>query len=70
MLVKTGIYIYYSFRSASFVFLLFTYRCTTDDTALYTAVATNIHGQASSQAAVVVKSKSFYCLALCLIMTL
>ncbi|XP_035256170.1 myomesin-2 [Anguilla anguilla] len=30
-------------------------RCSTDDTALYTAVATNLHGQASSQAAVIVK---------------
>lgn len=30
-------------------------RCTTDDTALYTAVATNSHGQASTQASVVVK---------------
>ncbi|KAF3686335.1 Myomesin-2 165 kDa connectin-associated protein [Channa argus] len=30
-------------------------RCTTDDTAQYTAVAGNIHGQASSQAAIVVK---------------
>lgn len=34
------------------------YRCTTDDTALYTVVATNIHGQASCQAAVLVKSES------------
>lgn len=30
-------------------------RCTTDDTAQYTAVATNSHGQASTQASVVVK---------------
>lgn len=30
-------------------------RCTTDDTAQYTVVATNNHGQASSQAAVLVK---------------
>ncbi|XP_076003092.1 M-protein, striated muscle [Genypterus blacodes] len=30
-------------------------RCSTDDTAQYTAVATNLHGQASSQAAVIVK---------------
>ncbi|CAN9506983.1 unnamed protein product [Ophioblennius macclurei] len=30
-------------------------RCTTDDTALYTAVAGNNHGQASTQASVVVK---------------
>uniref|UniRef100_A0A672FNF5 Myomesin-2-like n=1 Tax=Salarias fasciatus TaxID=181472 RepID=A0A672FNF5_SALFA len=33
-------------------------RCTTDDTALYTAVAGNSHGQVSTQASVVVKSKS------------
>uniref|UniRef100_A0AAQ5YCB4 Myomesin 2a n=1 Tax=Amphiprion ocellaris TaxID=80972 RepID=A0AAQ5YCB4_AMPOC len=37
-------------------------RCSTDDTAQYTAVAANSHGQASSQASVIVKSKS-----LCLI---
>ncbi|XP_074522002.1 myomesin-2 isoform X1 [Halichoeres trimaculatus] len=30
-------------------------RCSTDDTAQYTAVAVNIHGQASSQASVIVK---------------
>ncbi|KAJ8013716.1 hypothetical protein DPEC_G00032670 [Dallia pectoralis] len=30
-------------------------KCVTDDTAQYTAVASNIHGQASSQAAVIVK---------------
>ncbi|KAJ8359910.1 hypothetical protein SKAU_G00164350 [Synaphobranchus kaupii] len=30
-------------------------RCSTDDTAQYTAVATNLHGQVSSQAAVIVK---------------
>ncbi|XP_026176247.1 M-protein, striated muscle [Mastacembelus armatus] len=30
-------------------------RCSTNDTAQYTAVASNIHGQASSQAAVIVK---------------
>ncbi|TDH17154.1 hypothetical protein EPR50_G00005620 [Perca flavescens] len=30
-------------------------RCSTDDTAQYTAVACNIHGQASSQASVIVK---------------
>ncbi|KAG7270925.1 hypothetical protein CRUP_025676 [Coryphaenoides rupestris] len=30
-------------------------RCCTDDTALYTVVASNIHGQASSQASVIVK---------------
>nr|XP_020471314.1 myomesin-2-like [Monopterus albus] len=30
-------------------------RCSTDDTALYTAVAANLHGQASSQAAIIVK---------------
>lgn len=39
-------------------FLCF-YRCSTDDTAQYTAVAGNIHGQASSQASIIVKSKSF-----------
>lgn len=32
-------------------------RCGIDDTAQYTAVAANSHGQASSQAAVIVKSK-------------
>lgn len=42
-----------------FVFDCF-YRCSTDDTAQYTAVAGNIHGQASTQASIVVKSKSFY----------
>uniref|UniRef100_A0A8C2WV73 Myomesin 2 n=1 Tax=Cyclopterus lumpus TaxID=8103 RepID=A0A8C2WV73_CYCLU len=35
---------------------LFFYRCSTDDTAQYTAVACNSHGQASSQASVIVKS--------------
>uniref|UniRef100_A0A8D2ZPD9 Myomesin-2-like n=1 Tax=Scophthalmus maximus TaxID=52904 RepID=A0A8D2ZPD9_SCOMX len=40
-------------------FLMF-YRCTTDDTAQYTAVAGNLHGQASSQASIIVKSKSVY----------
>lgn len=40
--------------------LLCIYRCSTDDTAQYTAVAGNIHGQASSQASVIVKSESFY----------
>ncbi|XP_035484140.1 myomesin-2 isoform X2 [Scophthalmus maximus] len=30
-------------------------RCTTDDTAQYTAVAGNLHGQASSQASIIVK---------------
>uniref|UniRef100_A0A8C7LHA5 Myomesin 2 n=1 Tax=Oncorhynchus kisutch TaxID=8019 RepID=A0A8C7LHA5_ONCKI len=34
------------------------YRCETDDTAQYTAVAGNIHGQVSTQASVIVKSKS------------
>lgn len=33
------------------------YRCETDDTAQYTAVASNIHGQVSTQASVIVKSK-------------
>uniref|UniRef100_A0A8C5FEX9 Myomesin 2 n=1 Tax=Gadus morhua TaxID=8049 RepID=A0A8C5FEX9_GADMO len=32
-------------------------RCGTDDTAQYSAVASNIHGQASSQASIIVKSK-------------
>lgn len=32
-------------------------RCGIDDTAQYTAVAVNSHGQASSQAAVIVKSE-------------
>uniref|UniRef100_A0A8D0D6C0 Myomesin 2 n=1 Tax=Sander lucioperca TaxID=283035 RepID=A0A8D0D6C0_SANLU len=35
--------------------LLCIYRCSTDDTAQYTAVACNIHGQASSQASIIVK---------------
>lgn len=39
-------------------FLLRIYRCSTDDTAQYTVVASNLHGQASSQAALLVKSKS------------
>uniref|UniRef100_A0A8C1D0M8 Myomesin 2 n=1 Tax=Cyprinus carpio carpio TaxID=630221 RepID=A0A8C1D0M8_CYPCA len=34
-------------------------RCATDDTAMYTAVASNTHGQASSQASIIVKSKTF-----------
>uniref|UniRef100_A0A668AZX6 Myomesin 2 n=1 Tax=Myripristis murdjan TaxID=586833 RepID=A0A668AZX6_9TELE len=33
-------------------------RCSTDDTAQYTVVASNVHGQASSQASVIVKSKT------------
>uniref|UniRef100_A0A8C8FFY4 Myomesin 2a n=1 Tax=Oncorhynchus tshawytscha TaxID=74940 RepID=A0A8C8FFY4_ONCTS len=33
-------------------------KCETDDTAQYTAVAGNIHGQVSTQASVIVKSKS------------
>lgn len=33
-------------------------RCSTDDTAMYTVMAGNIHGQATSQASVIVKSKS------------
>uniref|UniRef100_A0A671PB09 Myomesin-2-like n=1 Tax=Sinocyclocheilus anshuiensis TaxID=1608454 RepID=A0A671PB09_9TELE len=33
--------------------------CATDDTAMYTAVASNSHGQASSQASIIVKSKTF-----------
>lgn len=41
----------------TFVCIVF-YRCSTDDTAQYTAVAGNSHGQASSQASVIVKSKS------------
>uniref|UniRef100_A0A672ZI78 Myomesin-2-like n=1 Tax=Sphaeramia orbicularis TaxID=375764 RepID=A0A672ZI78_9TELE len=36
------------------------YRCSTDDTAQYTVMAGNLHGQASCQASVVVKSKSMY----------
>uniref|UniRef100_A0A3Q2G1V4 Myomesin-2-like n=1 Tax=Cyprinodon variegatus TaxID=28743 RepID=A0A3Q2G1V4_CYPVA len=35
----------------------FFYRCTTEDTAQFTAVAGNIHGQASTQASIIVKSK-------------
>uniref|UniRef100_A0A8C2DDM5 Myomesin 2 n=1 Tax=Cyprinus carpio TaxID=7962 RepID=A0A8C2DDM5_CYPCA len=34
-------------------------RCVTDDTAMYTAVASNTHGQVSSQASIIVKSKTF-----------
>uniref|UniRef100_A0A674F4E0 Myomesin 2 n=1 Tax=Salmo trutta TaxID=8032 RepID=A0A674F4E0_SALTR len=34
--------------------------CETDDTAQYTAVASNIHGQVSTQASVIVKSKFVY----------
>uniref|UniRef100_A0A8C1NSM5 Myomesin 2 n=1 Tax=Cyprinus carpio TaxID=7962 RepID=A0A8C1NSM5_CYPCA len=34
-------------------------KCATDDTAMYTAVASNTHGQASSQASIIVKSKTF-----------
>uniref|UniRef100_A0A8C1SEG1 Myomesin 2 n=1 Tax=Cyprinus carpio TaxID=7962 RepID=A0A8C1SEG1_CYPCA len=34
-------------------------RCATDDTAMYTAVASNTHGQVSSQASIIVKSKTF-----------
>uniref|UniRef100_A0A673II11 Myomesin 2a n=1 Tax=Sinocyclocheilus rhinocerous TaxID=307959 RepID=A0A673II11_9TELE len=34
-------------------------RCATDDTAMYTAVASNTHGQASTQASIIVKSKTF-----------
>uniref|UniRef100_A0A3B5LWU1 Myomesin 2a n=1 Tax=Xiphophorus couchianus TaxID=32473 RepID=A0A3B5LWU1_9TELE len=34
-------------------------RCTTEDTSQFTAVAGNIHGQASSQASVIVKRKFF-----------
>lgn len=45
-------------------------RCSTDDTAQYTVVASNIYGQASSQAAILVKSKSFYPAVLGLICTL
>uniref|UniRef100_A0A8C1SFB3 Myomesin 2 n=1 Tax=Cyprinus carpio TaxID=7962 RepID=A0A8C1SFB3_CYPCA len=33
--------------------------CATDDTAMYTAVASNTHGQVSSQASIIVKSKTF-----------
>uniref|UniRef100_A0A8C7SS08 Myomesin 2 n=1 Tax=Oncorhynchus mykiss TaxID=8022 RepID=A0A8C7SS08_ONCMY len=35
-------------------------KCETDDTAQYTAVASNIHGQVSTQASVIVKSKFVY----------
>lgn len=34
-------------------------RCSTDDTAQYTAMAVNLHGQASSQGSIIVKSKPF-----------
>uniref|UniRef100_A0A8C9ZCQ3 Myomesin 2 n=1 Tax=Sander lucioperca TaxID=283035 RepID=A0A8C9ZCQ3_SANLU len=40
--------------------LLCIYRCSTDDTAQYTAVACNIHGQASSQASIIVKSNVMF----------
>lgn len=35
-------------------------RCSTDDTAQYTVVASNVHGQASSQASIIVKSKTIF----------
>uniref|UniRef100_A0A671Q9N4 Myomesin 2 n=1 Tax=Sinocyclocheilus anshuiensis TaxID=1608454 RepID=A0A671Q9N4_9TELE len=35
-------------------------KCATDDTAMYTAVASNTHGQASTQASIIVKSKTFF----------
>lgn len=34
------------------------YRCAISDTAMYTAVASNSHGQASSQSSIIVKSES------------
>ena len=48
--------------------LLCIYRCTTDDTAQYTVVASNNHGQASCQAAVMIKSKSFFLIVLYLML--
>uniref|UniRef100_A0A4W6CMX4 Myomesin 2 n=1 Tax=Lates calcarifer TaxID=8187 RepID=A0A4W6CMX4_LATCA len=50
---------YIDLEYPNFAFLCF-YRCSTDDTAQYTVVASNIHGQASSQASIIVKSRSFY----------
>uniref|UniRef100_A0A3B3Z7M6 Myomesin 2a n=1 Tax=Periophthalmus magnuspinnatus TaxID=409849 RepID=A0A3B3Z7M6_9GOBI len=43
------------------------YICTTDDTAQYTAVAGNLHGQASTQASVIMQCFVFHFLILCLL---
>uniref|UniRef100_A0A4W6CN83 Myomesin 2 n=1 Tax=Lates calcarifer TaxID=8187 RepID=A0A4W6CN83_LATCA len=43
---------YIDLEYPNFAFLCF-YRCSTDDTAQYTVVASNIHGQASSQASII-----------------
>lgn len=44
----------------SSVFLLSLFRADFDDSATYSAVATNVHGQASTNCAVVVRSKSYF----------
>jgi len=45
-------------ESSVFLFLLF--RADFDDSATYSAVASNVHGQASTNCAVVVRSKSYF----------
>lgn len=42
------------------VFLLPLFRADFDDSATYSAVATNVHGQASTNCAVIVRSKSYF----------
>lgn len=42
------------------VFLLPPFRADFDDSATYSAVATNVHGQASTNCAVIVRSKSCF----------
>lgn len=42
------------------VFLPSLFRADFDDSATYSAVATNVHGQASTNCAVVVRSKSYF----------
>lgn len=42
------------------VFLLPHFRADFDDSATYSAVATNVHGQASTNCAVIVRSKSYF----------
>uniref|UniRef100_A0AAR2LUB5 Myomesin 2a n=1 Tax=Pygocentrus nattereri TaxID=42514 RepID=A0AAR2LUB5_PYGNA len=47
----------YFVESSAGIHSLTIMKCAIDDTAMYTAVATNSHGQASSQASVIVKSE-------------
>lgn len=42
------------------VFLLPLFRADFDDSATYSAVATNVHGQASTNCAVIVRSKPYF----------